>query len=95
MSDTMFDTRLFKVVSAIEELTRQDKAVILDNLLVEVVLYEHYKKVFYKTKPNETLIDAITNLKQMLKTTEYQRPSPNPESPAASSTSLMSGSGTL
>ena len=90
-----FDTPVFKVIESIEELCRKDKALILDCLLDGLILYEHYKEVVCKQKPDIELINTVKTFQDTLKKTEAHKTEASPENPAASSTSETSPSGTL
>ena len=78
MVNSLFETHVFKVIETIEELSHEDKALILECLLDGVILYEHYKELFYKTTPNQTLIDAIKQVKDVMKTMNDDLKQQNP-----------------
>ena len=88
----LFDTPVYKVIESIEELRRKDKALILDCLLDGLVLYEHYKEVVCKQKPDIEFINTVKTFQDTLNKTKTQKEA---ENPAASSTSETSPSGTL
>lgn len=91
----LFDTPVYKVIESIEELCRKDKALILDCLLDGLILYEHYKEVVCKQKPDIEFINTVKTFQDTLKKTEAHKTEASPENPAASSTSETSPSGTL